>query len=239
MPKVSRGRTRRRFSPYKKKKQTTQWLKDNTTVLTNPRADAFGLSNSLTTRLRYVENYTLTSNAGAASKQVMRMNSLFDPDFTGTGHQPYYFDQLAALYGRYVVRGCKMTVEFSMIPSATTTVNPSAPGLVAVVGESDGTTSTTLSTLLELPSCKHTLIGGANGGANVKRLTLTFSPEKELGLPWSDDTVTAGVGSNPSKPWFGTLFFAETGLATASSCIAKVQMDFFVTFSARVDVAGS
>jgi hypothetical protein len=34
---------------------------------------------------------------------VLRLNSLFDPDFSGGGHQPKGFDQLAVLYNRYRV----------------------------------------------------------------------------------------------------------------------------------------
>jgi len=242
MPKVSRKRGAGRYRPYArrtKKQKQKSFIKGNTTVSTNPSTASFGLSDSLTTRLRYVESYTLTSNSGAAAKQVMRMNSLFDPDFTGTGHQPYYFDQLSALYKRYVVRGCKLVAEFSMIPSAITTTNPSGPGLIGVVSDDDGTTSTTLSTLLESSSCRHQLISGANGGPAVKTMTLFYSPEREIGLPWTDDTVSAGVTANPSKPWFGTVFFAEAGLATQSSVIVKLTMEFFVTFSERKDVSGS
>ena len=46
------------------------------------------------------------------------MNSLFDPDFTGTGHQPYYFDQFATIYQRYTVIGSKLTATFTPIPAA-------------------------------------------------------------------------------------------------------------------------
>ena len=58
------------------------------------------------------------------------MNSLFDPDQTGTGHQPYYFDQFAALYNRYTVLGSKLTAEFSLLPSAIATAQPSGPAVV-------------------------------------------------------------------------------------------------------------
>jgi len=41
---------------------------------------------------------------------VFRMNSLFDPDRTGVGHQPYGRDQLANIYNRYRVNGFKYEV---------------------------------------------------------------------------------------------------------------------------------
>jgi hypothetical protein len=42
----------------------------------------------------------------------MDLNSLFDPDTSGIGHQPVGFDQLMALYEDYVVYGVKYRVQF-------------------------------------------------------------------------------------------------------------------------------
>jgi len=41
------------------------------------------------------------------------MNSLFDPDLTGVGHQPYGFDQLKVFFLNYLVTA--MTVELQMV----------------------------------------------------------------------------------------------------------------------------
>lgn len=58
------------------------------------------------TKLRYSQQlilYTdnLTNRTG--SEVAFRLGSLFDPDFTTTGHQPLGFDQLAAIYKLYRV----------------------------------------------------------------------------------------------------------------------------------------
>lgn len=53
------------------------------------------------TKMKYSEAYTL--NVGNSYTQVMNLNSLYDPNSTGVGHQPYGFDQLATLYNRYRV----------------------------------------------------------------------------------------------------------------------------------------
>lgn len=41
---------------------------------------------------------------------VIRANSIFNPDATGTGHQPLGRDQLAVLYGRYRVHGMRYKI---------------------------------------------------------------------------------------------------------------------------------
>ncbi len=63
--------------------------------------DAFGLA----------AHASLTSYTG--SEYVFRLNSLYDPDLTGTGHQPYGFDQFAALYSRYKVDRVHIDVLFT------------------------------------------------------------------------------------------------------------------------------
>lgn len=56
------------------------------------------------------------SDAGAEFDYVFRANSLFDPDLTGTGHQPRGFDQWATFYGQYKVHSCGYHVEFAADP---------------------------------------------------------------------------------------------------------------------------
>lgn len=63
--------------------------------------------------LKYCEQFLITVTAGAVTDQNFRANSLFDPDRTGTGHQPRGFDQLSAIYNRYRVDSLKWEVRFT------------------------------------------------------------------------------------------------------------------------------
>lgn len=54
-------------------------------------------------RQTYTESFNLTLTSGVYANRVFRMNSTFDPDFTGVGGQPYGRDQIAAIYTRYRV----------------------------------------------------------------------------------------------------------------------------------------
>ncbi len=75
------------------------------------------------TRLRYTDNYTFTTGTAGVygSEQIMRLNSIFDPDFTSGGHQPYGRDSLAILYNRYKVHACLMELVWT---------DPSEDGMV-------------------------------------------------------------------------------------------------------------
>lgn len=53
--------------------------------------------------LRYTDNKALTENAaGAGAANVYSLNGMYDPDFTGVGAQPMWFDQLLTVSGPYL-----------------------------------------------------------------------------------------------------------------------------------------
>jgi len=57
-------------------------------------------------KLKYATS-VITDNNG---QYVMNLNSLYDPEQSGVGHQPYGYDQLATLYNRYRVIGASWNV---------------------------------------------------------------------------------------------------------------------------------
>jgi len=61
--------------------------------------------------LPYVESIVHTPGSFQEDYQY-NLNSLFDPNRTGTGHQPLGFDQWATFYNRYVVTGVYFKVSF-------------------------------------------------------------------------------------------------------------------------------
>lgn len=52
--------------------------------------------------LKFAQGYALVGSSGLAGR-TFSLNCPFDPDVTGTGNQPVYFDQLAAMYNKYRV----------------------------------------------------------------------------------------------------------------------------------------
>lgn len=83
----------------------------------NPVMDRGPLPTAFFTKLRYVEKFTLYPEAVSGmlngAEVEICLNSLFDPNQSGTGHQPYCFDQIAALYKKYLVYGCTVQITAS------------------------------------------------------------------------------------------------------------------------------
>lgn len=59
--------------------------------------------------MKYSE--AVVTNSTLQYNYAFNLNSIFDPNRTGTGHQPMGRDQLAVLYNRYRVIGCKYIVQ--------------------------------------------------------------------------------------------------------------------------------
>lgn len=65
--------------------------------------------------------YTAGALGVYGNENIYRLNSIFDPDQTGVGHQPYGHDQMALLYKQYKCYGVNIVVEI---------VDPSEDALV-------------------------------------------------------------------------------------------------------------
>jgi len=100
----------RKYTKRRAKRSTrTTMVNRNPSVLIAPR---------YITKLKYAERYSFSApGSNLAGVQVFNLNSIFDPDRTGVGHQPLGRDQLALLYNRYRVFAVSWQIAFQ--PSAT------------------------------------------------------------------------------------------------------------------------
>jgi len=94
MPRRMKRLARRKAGVYRRKRYARRQKLTNVNRALSPFASRY------ITKMKYSETFTLTA---VQPNQVMNLNSVFDPNRTGTGHQPYGFDQLAAIYNRYRV----------------------------------------------------------------------------------------------------------------------------------------
>lgn len=61
--------------------------------------------------------------AGVASTYVFNLNSLFDPNTTGAGHQPAGYDQMMAIYEEYIVYGVHYKIQLANSEAALEAVH--------------------------------------------------------------------------------------------------------------------
>ena len=88
------------------------------------------------TKLRYVAYGAISTASLGYGEQIFRLNSCFDPDYSGAGAQPLGFDQWAAFYSRYKVLSVKAKCQFAAPTSLAESIVSLTPNLVNTIDNS-------------------------------------------------------------------------------------------------------
>lgn len=143
------------------------------------------------TKMKYAETYS-PGNASGQSPWRVNLNSIFDPNRTGTGHQPYSHDTMATLYNRYRVISCSYVVTVYSSVGATLQV--------AALPANEEYAATSISDYRENPRCKYMVQGT---GAPVKflkgKVYLPALTGRTKAQYMADDRYQAQFGSSPSE----------------------------------------
>jgi hypothetical protein len=170
----------------------------------------FGFPDKMLTKLRYVDTYSVTITAGSIGKQVMYLNSVFDPDNTGVGHQPLYRDTYAAIYDQYAVVKVSCTVKFMNLAGADSVI-------CGIVLDDDNSTSSTVNTLCEQNHGQHTILPPMSGSLSTHTFTYHWDCKSVLGIdPFASETYKTPVGSNPTEVSSLLIWATDTGGASIS-----------------------
>lgn len=204
----------------------------NPGLVTRVSRNNFGFPDRLKTKLQYCDVIQLGASAGSPAVWQFRMTSLFDPDYTGTGHQPQWFDQLAGVYQAYRVLGSKITVTFSPNQVSDSETNDKGPYIVGITGnENVSFGSANYPALLEDANSVHTVLGDKQGANNVKTLSLTYSPLRDMDSDPLDQSLRALTGNNPSRNFFANVWALDMTEASNQDVVAKVCIEFWAEFS--------
>lgn len=184
----------RRRAPRKAKRQKRK------TYRAKPAIAAVGMPNSL--KVNHVYSEAVYHNPATYTVgYVWRINSLFDPNSTGTGGQPALYDNMAALYRRYRVYAVKISTQFFNTTADSVICSIMYQGHSSAASYSDPNTY--------FPEGKSsnkviTLDRVSTGGAN-KTLTAYFNLAKLEGPEVLTDDDYAGAGANPTWPLYASI----------------------------------
>lgn len=184
-----------------------------------------GFPDRLTTNLVYSDSFILDPSAGTPCPvKTYVMSSAYDPDNALGGTQPTYWDQLAAVYGRYMVNGAKMTAIFSRSTTVLGDVGPYICGISA----SDAATlpSTNAQVLMSAPNTGFRVVNQEDGSVTV---TSTYSQKNTF--PEFNSALQARTNANPTINWFAKVFASPQGINVEVPINVVVIIEFNVTFS--------
>jgi len=103
----------RKLKRYRVKRQRSAYGRPKRSIGSRT---SLGMPRTFKTKLLYVQEFTLDPGTYSTS-QSFRANDLYDPDYTGLGHQPRGFDQLTPFYQRFYVVGSRIRVKQVIMPN--------------------------------------------------------------------------------------------------------------------------
>ena len=189
---------------------------------TVPRGVTSAFPKKRLVRHRYVENVQLPAAGGAGQlrQYVFACNNMFDPNVTGTGHQPLYRDEMAAMYKYYTVIASYIRVTYTQSESGLQNY-----GIVMTQDTSLNIDPTT--TLEEYPYKPPTSLSLTNRAPTRRS---SFDAKKALKTSLAgilgDDTQRLAPGSSPSaKNAYYYVIWTAPVLATTTLSAATIQVE--------------
>lgn len=231
MPKRKYSGTRRRSK--RARRRLFRRRRSRVPRLTGP------VKNRSLVKLRYVETVTLNPAVGLGADYVFRANSIHDPNFTGSGHQPYGHDQLATLYDNYIVVGSKITCEFISTGDTSATTD----AVVGISLEDDSVANTLPHVWLEQPKSTWKTIGPADGSKGRAKCSKTYSARKFFGIANTKDTQDrygAQFGSDPAEQaWYHCIVSPVNGADDIQLVNMLVTIEYTVLCTELKDLGQS
>lgn len=172
-------------------------------------------------RFKYAAQITLNATSVSAAHHSFRANSLYDPDYTGTGESAMNFDKLMAFYNHYTVTGARIKCTF--IPQTTTPSSVSS--IISIQTDADATATTDLQDLLMQQNATTKVL------SVDKALVITrnLSVKKFLGQnPLAEDANSGRINTNPSEEIFFHIVQSPTASGTDPSVVdVLVELEYY------------
>lgn len=199
-----------------------------------------GFPDSVQVKLRYVSFIRLNASPATPDQHLFRCLSVFDPDLTGVGHQPMYFDQWSGIYTKYTVKGAKC--KMSWMPGSGNLGNSTA-GLWGIYVSTNTTginVFTDTTGILEANNSSNMRIAGIlNSGLTnpSKQATVSkyFSTRKFFGItdPNDGNAYSAETGTNPQQEAYFCCYQADINGNDPGAQEYYVEIDYIVEFRDR------
>lgn len=202
-----------------------------------------GFAKSKIVKLRYAEEFTLDAGLGGIVSYVFTANGMYDPNITGTGHQPSGFDQNMLFYDHYTVVGSKCRAKFFDANGAN-----GIPAYFDILLTDNGSTAGTFSNAAELIESRFAhgssmkAIGTERNYNGVSPWrTVNFSAKKffrKKALIGASQ-YRGDAGSNPSEQAFFEVTAASIAANNPDPMTMLVVIDYIAVLTEPKNIASS
>lgn len=203
-------------------KRTT--IRNTTPSIYRPIAP-MGFPKTMTMKLKYVSVHSLSAASGILTKYAYSCNGLYDPDTSGVGHQPLYFDQIMGIYNHYHVLKSKITVTFTPVTTAV-------PAAFGVFIDDDAITSlTNWEHFAEQTNTSYKISASSTDRPYV--ITKYWDAEAAFGKQTilSNDELSGYNGANPVEQSSFVIFLKPLDFSTTTNVYAAVEIEYLSVFT--------
>lgn len=196
--------------------------------------------------LKYTDRISIdAAGSGAVALYQFACNGLYDPDITGTGHQPLGFDQLmgtsstTGFYNHYHVYQSRIKATFCSQAADNT-----GQAIVAIGISDDTTVGIDLNTMLENPTYKYKILGSVGSGQDRQTIVHNFDAAKQFGLTRSSlfakDDLKGIYTANPNELAYFSLYVASNNPTVNPAAVSVVvEITFRAHLTERRELLGS
>lgn len=191
-----------------------------------------GIADRAVIKLRYRDNYVFTAPAGNYfTQRAWLLNSIYDPDNTGIGHQPLTYDQWSLFYRSYRVFKADVTIQLANQESEAVQMGWTVQPLDNAVFASDSA--------FEQPHTFTKILGGINGQNRTIIKRTVYMPRMIGQTPTqykSNEDVSAVFGFNPIHTVYGILFGESIDGITVPNVSVNMDIVFHVELFDRKEM---
>lgn len=178
-------------------------------------------------KLPYTDFRLVSLAASTLDTRSWSINSLFDPDVSGAGGQPLFFDQYATMYRTYRVYGAKYMFKVSFGASTNACYHPT----VCVLPCHDATTYSTIAVAMQMKGAKYRNLVPASTTTTIKGY---ISMASLLGIPKrqvsSDDRFQADVSANPAERGHVHIYVQNNDGTNAMIMTCEIKIVYYCKF---------
>lgn len=201
--------------------QGNQWSKGGSLTAYLRAFDPF--PSKMRCRLRYSQGKTL-STAGSVATTLFRANGIFDPDFSGIGHQPYGHDTYESIYQKYIVVNSYISV------SVLSNTNQ---GAIGVSVTDDNTVQGNYNTIKETKGTKWIPITYTGAPTVTNRFSLSMLDEAQ------QSNCQSTFGSSPNQQMFYHVWYCAKNEGTDTAIDVNVCITYDVEVCELKDLGQS
>lgn len=195
--------------------------------------NGIGFPERMRVKLHYDAEYGLTSALGVCVNQIMRGNGGYDPDVTGAGGQPMWWDTYQPIYETYRIFGSSCTI--TAIPASGVANSPFFADWTIIPSKSVTAFSGAVQDLVtEQPYAKTMTIGDKPKTMKhyMGAAKLWGEPRKRILNDPAFEALT--LSANPANQFYWHIVMNASDRTTNITQVVRVRITYYVEFSGRL-----